>query len=552
MNRENCLITENFERKDYHLSVIRETAAQLSCVRHPKQILESFLMSAQGGVGALGGFALLTGENNIGGSTLLCRGIDTIQDQYINDLINQVSDCIINKSDSSPFFIQNSTFILLLACPIEDGRLVLMGLTQAMHGKEYDSDDRQLLMSIASLFQISLNSALFSTRVELLNAQLQKQNIDLDRQVFHLNALRELSLEAGQALNVESVLSAFLPTLLGRFSRYQGIVAVYNRETGAIYLKSMGIEPEPVINDSSQVDRMLFLTLAGVQNKHIQPLQVEPLIQMEQISSIIQGFVPESGFLFLVKEQMYGALLLGSPLEDRKLSEQEQELLFASVAQSVLHIKNADSFDTIVNLNRDLAKQNEALRQTIDELTNAQKRISALEAAAKRIAHIITRKADRLMHVRPLDFVLIIGISIIIGLIFNLQSPKGIPIMPIPRPDLVKSISVEAAKKMIETESISPLLIDARPREFYDISHAKGAINVPPYLFDSIYPISFANEDAERPLIIYGRSFSRLYDEDVARKFFNYDHEKIYLVEDNFERISTLKTDNKKTSEEIK
>ncbi len=155
-----------------------------------------------------------------------------------------------------------------------------------------------------------------------------------------------------------------------------------------------------------------------------------------------------------------------------------------------------------------------------------------------RIAQIVNRNAERLMQVRPLDFALIIGISMVLGLIFNIQSPRGIPVLPIARPDMVQSISLSDAKKIVEQEN--PLLVDARPREFYEISHAKGAINVPPSLFDTIYTMNFANEDPERPLVIYGRSFSRLYDEDVARKFFNHDHERIYLVEERLDRIYEL------------
>ncbi|MBF0229888.1 MAG: rhodanese-like domain-containing protein [Desulfamplus sp.] len=541
---EQCLFSDEFERKHYHLSVIRESAAEFGGVRNPKQILGSFLLSAQGGVGAKGGFVFLTGEDNY----LFCRGIDKIEDEYIKKLINKASDHILNKSENFPFFLDLSIVkntiqplapALLLVSPIEDGRLAFLGLTDSLHGRDYDSDDRELLIIIASLFQISLNSAIFSTKVELLNSQLQKKNIELDRQVFHLNALRELSLAIGEAHSVDNVLSSFLPTLLGRFSRHQGIVVIYDRATGIIDAKSMGIgqgsQINAILNDHLQVDRLLFLSLAGVQNKHIQPLQVEPIIELESLSSFIKEFVPETGFLFLIKEQMYGVLLLGTPLEERKLSEQEQELLFASVSQSVLHIKNADSFATIVALNENLEQQNEELRKTIDELINAQNRINVLEAAARRIANIVNRNADKIMKVRPLDFVLIIGISVILGLLFNFQSPRGIPIMPIPRPEVVKIISVDDAKILIEKDKA--FLIDARPREFYEIRHAKGAVSLSPSLFDSIYPMNFENEDPERPIIIYGRSFSRLYDEDIARKFFNRDHERLYLIEDNIEQI---------------
>lgn len=553
-------MSDDFDRKKYHLDIIREAAAELGGVRHPGVILESFLMSAQGGIGALGGFAVLT-DRTSEALHLIVRDVGNIASEQIKVLIREASDHICAQKDRLPFFIiQKSSLLmfqectLVLACPIEDNRFAFLGLASAMHGKSYTPDDRQLVISLASIFQISLNFALFSTHVELLNAKLQKQNSELDRQVFHLNGLKELSMEAGESVDVDRFLSAFLPTLLGRFSRHQGLVVLHDRKTGTVWLKSMGIEPKPAISRSTnksvttflenqkvldeekesetsflQVDQLLFLCLAGVENKHIQPLQVEPVVQMGPLLPMIKGFMPESAFLFLVKEQMYGALLLGAALEQQRVSGQEKELLAAFVAQSVLHLKNADSFATIVALNENLAQQNRALKKTIDELTQAEDRISVLEASARRVVQMINHNTERIMQVRLLDFVLIIGISIAIGTIFNMQNPRGISFIPLSRPYGVKSVSISESQKLLSQEGA--LLIDARPRELYELSHAKDSVNVPPSLFDATYTSLFSNEDLERPLVIYGKTFSRLYDEDVARKFFNRDHEQIYLLE---------------------
>lgn len=515
------------DRKDYHLAVIRETAAELGHTRRPGSILASFLMSAQGGLGALGGFAALT-DRTSEITQLIVRGEGKVGREEIKSLIKTAADP--SKAEASTFFISRDTlppgFALILACPLEDDRLAFLGLAPAMHGRDYDPDDRQLLISLSSLFQISLNSALFSTRVELLNTELEKRNTELDRQVFYLNGLKELSMEAGESVDLEKFLAAFLPTLLGRFSRSQGMVVLHNRADNAIWLKTMGIAPEPALA-ALPVDRLLFLCLAGVENKHIQPLQAEPVVQMEPLFPMVPGFAPESAFLFLVKDQMYGAVLLGPPLEDRKFSEPEKELLSAFVAQSVLHLKNADSFAAIVALNRNLAEQNQALRDTIDELTRAEQRISVLETAARRIARMVSHNAERIMQVRFLDFILIIGISLALGILFNLQNPKGLSFFPLPRPEAAKTVTAPEAVRLLSRKKA--LLIDARPREFYEPEHAREAINVPPSLFDALYTANFNAEDPERPLIIYGRTFSRLYDEMTARRFINRDHEQVYL-----------------------
>src|SRR3989339_721847 len=243
------------DRKDYHLAIIRETAAELGHVRRPGRILTSFLMSAQGGLGALGGFAALTDKaSEI--THLIVRGDEKVGPEEIKSLIKTATA----KAEPSSFFISmdgslSQGFALILACPLEDDRLAFLGLAPAMHGRDYDPDDRQLLISLSSLFQISLNSALFSTRVELLNTELEKRNTELDRQVFYLNGLKELSMEAGESVDVEKFLAAFLPTLLGRFSRSQGMVVLHNRTDNAVWLKTMGIEPEPALA-ALPVDRL--------------------------------------------------------------------------------------------------------------------------------------------------------------------------------------------------------------------------------------------------------------------------------------------------------
>jgi rhodanese-related sulfurtransferase len=117
----------------------------------------------------------------------------------------------------------------------------------------------------------------------------------------------------------------------------------------------------------------------------------------------------------------------------------------------------------------------------------------------------------------------------VLAFLFNFQNPKGIAFFPLPRPVDAISIEEQEARRLLAVENA--LLIDARPREFYELGHVKEAINIPPALFDAVYKTRFQDEDLDRPLIIYGRSISRLWDETLARSFLNHDHERVYLFE---------------------
>nr|NJM04573.1 hypothetical protein [Desulfobacula sp.] len=121
-------LPHNGDHKDYHLTVIRETAAELGHTRHPGRILASFLMSAQGGLGALGGFAALTDRaSEI--THLIVRGDEKISHEQIKSLIKTAAA----KPEPSAFFISMDRalprgFALILACPLEDDRLAFLGL----------------------------------------------------------------------------------------------------------------------------------------------------------------------------------------------------------------------------------------------------------------------------------------------------------------------------------------------------------------------------------------------------------------------------------------
>ncbi|NCD24608.1 MAG: rhodanese-like domain-containing protein [Deltaproteobacteria bacterium] len=519
----------DMERARYHFQILADTAADLSGLRHPHKILESFLLSAQGGVGARGGFAAILGSRPEDFHLVTSPRSEHAALASVEDLTLSVRE--MAEGRKIPFFVpclptcpHFSRCELLLVCPLGDHWHGLLGLEGGMRGVPYDDEERQLLTGLALLFQTSLRFALFSTQIELLNVELRKRNDTLDRQVFHLSALRELSQEITRT-DLADVAENLLLTVLGHFSRSQGLILIHDRDSGAVTKSVKGVETSWTLSPG-EVDRLFFLCLAGARNKHFQPLQVEPVETLAAVSELPIGFVPRRAFLFMLREQLYGVVLLGAGLGPDIPGEDDMLLTFLS--QAVLLLKNADSFATIRTLNADLVAQNEELRRTINELTRAKDHINVLEAAGRRIAGIVHRRSEQLLRMRWVDFALIIGLSLGMGFIFNHQSPWGIPLIEPAGPN-IPTIGVDAARVLVDQDGA--ILIDARPREFYEVGHAQGAVNIPAQLFDLVYMMQMAAEDPERPIVIYGRSRSRHYDSIVARKFLSRDHERVLIVE---------------------
>lgn len=517
------------DRARYQFQILFDTASELSGARYPHRILEAFLLSAQGGIGARGGFAAILGQD---GFQLMTRSTlsKSLTPEYARVLREHLD--ALGEERKSSFFVPSlqgdlcpGKCELLLVCPLDDGQDGVLGLEQSLSGRPYDENDKQLVAGLGTLFQTSLRFSLYAARIEQLNAELTKQNDTLDRQIYHLSALRDLSREILRVDMVE-IMDTFLLTLLGHFARPKGLLLLQDRASESVFESFKGLESQPEFSQQ-EVGKFFFQCLAGVREKHLQPLQTEPIVNLEGLDGFELGFTPDKGYLFMLRENLYGVLLLGESLGEALPAE--EDLLQAFVSQGVLLLRNADSFATILSLNADLARQNEELRRIIDDLTRARDRISMLEAAGRRIAGIVHSKAESLARVRVVDFFLIIVLSLGMALAFNEQNPRGIALVEPPGPE-IPFITLDEALRLMENEDA--LLVDARPREFFEREHAGRAVNVPAQLFDLVYMMQMSAEDPERPIVVYGRSVSRRYDQIVAAKFLGRDHERIYIVKD--------------------
>jgi rhodanese-related sulfurtransferase len=121
----------------------------------------------------------------------------------------------------------------------------------------------------------------------------------------------------------------------------------------------------------------------------------------------------------------------------------------------------------------------------------------------------------RASRVSLFDFLLIIGVSVLLAITFNISNPYGIPLIP-ERPEAVPSIS--ASEAMQDYQQGQTLIVDAMPNNFYQKRHIKGAVNMPMALFDIVYLMNFSEEDKAQKIVVYGNTSSRPYDLELATK----------------------------------
>jgi CRP-like cAMP-binding protein/rhodanese-related sulfurtransferase len=140
------------------------------------------------------------------------------------------------------------------------------------------------------------------------------------------------------------------------------------------------------------------------------------------------------------------------------------------------------------------------------------------------------QQAYRASRVSWLDFLVIIGISVMLAVIFNYSNPNAIPLFP-EFPDKSSFVLVSPSEAMGEVEKNNALILDARPDNFYKKSHIKGAVNMPLPLFDIVYMMTLADEEKEKGIIVYGGTISKHYDLELASKLLLRGFQNIKILE---------------------
>jgi CRP-like cAMP-binding protein/rhodanese-related sulfurtransferase len=134
------------------------------------------------------------------------------------------------------------------------------------------------------------------------------------------------------------------------------------------------------------------------------------------------------------------------------------------------------------------------------------------------------------------DFAFVGIVILLFALIYNLSNPRKISVWPkFYDAEEISKVNLSQAKKKFDVGET--LFVDARPSSFYNQRHIRDALSLALPDFDFIYMYMTDDdktkeyiEDKTREIIVYGRSISALYDEEVAKKLMNNGHENVKIL----------------------
>ena len=219
--------------------------------------------------------------------------------------------------------------------------------------------------------------------IERLRSALKKaENIqgELDRRVFSLKTLYDVSKDIFSSVETETILRDFLLMTMGNFGVMGGFVLTAEGESTEIdHFVHVGLKAEEVE----------FLQKSGKQlllDKKIQsPVVTHEGLPAEGIGCVLP---------FTMEPDCLGLLGLGSKLTEEPYSDDDQELLVTLVNNLVVSLKNARSFEEIKRLNEHLQAKNV-------ELEKALRKVEILESVKANLSKFVPTTVSRLIEKSP-------------------------------------------------------------------------------------------------------------------------------------------------------
>jgi rhodanese-related sulfurtransferase len=556
-----CETTEKsqheLDRQVFFLKTLFDASTELAGIIQPRKILDTFLLMAMGPLGITWGVAGLV-NSKTGAGDLAGRGLDEAERSEVQGNLPAIcmkffSDSEMNSLPSSRIMaVSREAFEPYGLFPASTASLALWNLSgeyagfvafgAKITGHPLDDGDMDLVLHLTHLLTSTLDHALSVLNIQQLNAELVRKNVELeaalgelgssrdelDRRIFHLRSLSDLNTELSPLFDMNRLLQAFLMTTMGALGVGQGFVLVYDREVRAPEFAARGVLNAPHW-DGDACEKLLYAAFDSSEAKSFAPSSISRIANPALFREFGMDIHASIGFFFVVDEPFMGVFGLGPTITSGAFSPEEVDLLGTQISSFIIFLRNARAFEAIRVLNDDLARRNEELSQTIRELTEARDRISILEKARARLRSLLQRETERIGRPAGFDCALILFLATAIGVFFNLAAPQGIPLVQDSwlRPPPA-TITPHEARRMVEEESA--VLVDARPRELYDQRHIEGAVNVPLSLFDIMVMMKLSQIDLERPIIVYGSTISRRYDEELAFRLKQRDHENVKVL----------------------
>jgi class 3 adenylate cyclase len=212
---------------------------------------------------------------------------------------------------------------------------------------------------------------------------------ELDRRVYHLKTLYDVSREVFSSIDFDTILRSFLLMTMGNFGVIRGAISAHGGSpAGIAHFVVMGFDHEE--REALKARSLEFFkteegTLAST-------VQLRPSGFPQSVAAILRFDLAPDGS---------GLMMLGDKLTDEAFTADDEELLVTLVNNLVIALKNARSFERISHLNEDLRDKNEQLEKTLQELRAALRKVEILESIKANLCKFVPTTLTRMIEDAP-------------------------------------------------------------------------------------------------------------------------------------------------------
>jgi class 3 adenylate cyclase len=295
--------------------------------------------------------------------------------------------------------IEAQKIAVLIPFRVDSEMIGLLGLGCKLTETPFDPRDRELIEILGRNLALALRNVRSLKTIQQLNQDLTRQNTrmdgvleDLDRKVYHLKTLFDVSKKIFGSISVSEILRRFLLLTVGSFGAYKGFVFLVEPPfTEVSHFESFGYIDETVV---ARKDVLLKALLNWFEHKNAAP---EPSAFIQKKDQLMI----ELGLPFFVENGYIGMLGLGSKLTGGEYDQGDRELLSTLVNNLVPALENARAFERIQNLNRNLQEANRQLKTTLKSLRSALRKVEILEGIKINLSKFVPVAVTRMIESSP-------------------------------------------------------------------------------------------------------------------------------------------------------
>ena len=221
------------------------------------------------------------------------------------------------------------------------------------------------------------------------NEQIQSE---LDRRVFHLKTLYDISKDIYGSVNTGVILRNFLLMTTGNFGIVEGLIAIADVNTKALaHFVSLGVQ-----RGKTQELRDYCLEFCLNTKFTGAPVYEAAITEKFDFPVALECALP-----FVVQENWQGVLGLGKKITGEPCSENDKELIDTLLFNLVIALKNARSFEEIKQLNTDLQVKNDQLESALAQLQASMRKVEILESIKDNLSKFVPVTVSRLIEKSP-------------------------------------------------------------------------------------------------------------------------------------------------------